>query len=84
MIKTQDGEIEIRGNIVELLADISIISQNLSKIKIPKDFILHAVEVGYLDEKELAKEYKKCKKQNEETAKDIDELLKFMEDLFKR
>lgn len=68
MIRTKLGEIRIEGDLSEVLADISVISNCLLDTgKLSKKQIIEAVERGFMSEEELDEEIKKITKSKKES-----------------
>lgn len=63
MIRTKCGEVRINGNKATLLADLSCIVAALKDEGVAKESIQNSVEIGFMSEDEIDKEWQEIQEQ---------------------
>lgn len=88
MIKTENGKVEINGNTIEVLSDLSLIIHCLHDDIFIKDMgtsedeakemILHAVETGFIPPEELHKQNEGIKEKLGDVLENVVDLLEML------
>lgn len=78
MIKTENGHIELKGDLETILADISVIAGNLKEIGFEKEWVEYAVNIGFKTDKEISEMARRAKK----SMKELDGMEKFLKIMF--